>query len=280
MNRFARWLALGSVAGLCLVGCSSDATVEGTSGAGSPGVVSTGPTSTSPQAEASGETGPMALPAGRLEGGTYVVDLDAPGSHRYPDVLMTVPDTGWESLEDGFGVGHHIMGVSVWDVDQVFTRPCTRKVKVQPGPTVHDLVQALETAQLRHAKRPADVEVDGVPRRADPMVGSPGHRHLGVRRRLLRQLDGGEGLQERRMLPVAAGSRAGGPTAYLRCRRRATGGRCQLHADGRRRGACGALRCLGLDPLRVKAGLLTQPAVRPTLGVTPAPTQGFMVRDA
>jgi hypothetical protein len=107
----------------------------------------------------------MPLPEGGLTpltGGTYALDLDTPGSDRYPDVVMTVPDTGWERLDGGLGVGWHDMAVSVWDVDKVFTRPCIGKVKVQPGPTVGDLAQAFEAAQLRHATEPTDIQVDGV----------------------------------------------------------------------------------------------------------------------
>lgn len=111
----------------------------------------------------------MTLAAGSeaLPAGTYVLDLDARGSgdERFPNIAITVPD-GWENI-DGWAVnsgedGDHWMGMTFWDVDEVFAHPCQwQGPRIQPGPTVADLAKVLAKQPLRDATEPVDIVVDG-----------------------------------------------------------------------------------------------------------------------
>jgi hypothetical protein len=54
------------------------------------------------------------------------------------------------------------MGVSFWDVGKVARDPCHSIGDLyDPGPTVDDLVAALEAQQMRHATTPTDVTLAG-----------------------------------------------------------------------------------------------------------------------
>ncbi len=155
MTWFPRWLlALVTSGVLFLVGCSSEQPVQG---------------SPSPDASVSLDPGPTTLGDGSeaLPAGTYALDLDARGSgdERFPHITITVPD-GWENI-DGWAVnsgraGDHWMGITFWDVNEVFAHPCQwQGRRIQPGPTVADLANALAKQPLRDATEPIDIVVDG-----------------------------------------------------------------------------------------------------------------------
>lgn len=126
--------------------------------------------SSSPDAESASPTvGSATLATGseQLDAGTYVLDLDAwaSGVERYPNVTIMLPD-GWANI-DSLGVntgqgGPHWMGITFWDVGEVFAHPCQWKGKmIQPGPTAADLATVLAERPLRDATEPVDVVVDG-----------------------------------------------------------------------------------------------------------------------
>jgi hypothetical protein len=144
----------GLVAVLSLVGCSSEQPAKG---------------SPSSDGNASLDPGPTTLAYGSeaLSAGTYVLDLDARGSgdERFPLITITVPD-GWANV-DGWAVNSgegsdHWVGMTFWDVDEVYAHPCQwQGRRIQPGPTVADLAEALAKHPLRDATKPVDIVVDG-----------------------------------------------------------------------------------------------------------------------
>lgn len=58
--------------------------------------------------------------------------------------------------------GSAVIGMSIWDVDQVPTDPCKWLGSMAtPDPTVGDLVEALVSQRTRNATKPADVTLAG-----------------------------------------------------------------------------------------------------------------------
>lgn len=160
MTRFPRWLLVVVTSGVLLVGCSS----------GPPAQESQAPStgaSISPQASASASGGPTTLGAGTeaLSAGTYVLDLEALTGRdgRFPTLTVKVPD-GWGNI-DGWGIlsgnGDTAMGITFWNVDEVFEHPCSGGALIQPGPTVADLVRALGQQPMRDATDQGAIVVDG-----------------------------------------------------------------------------------------------------------------------
>ncbi|HEY6057529.1 MAG TPA: hypothetical protein VIV06_05815 [Candidatus Limnocylindrales bacterium] len=89
------------------------------------------------------------------------------GAGTYPGYTVIVP-TGWFDV-----AGHHfvikyptaggpVLGLSVWDVGQVFRDPCHWQGQgFDPGPSVGALVAALVAQPMRKATRPTDVTLAG-----------------------------------------------------------------------------------------------------------------------
>ena len=89
------------------------------------------------------------------------------GSGSYPGFTVVAPK-GWYDVGGLFVVKYPtnspgpILGLSVWDVGQVFTDPCHWKgQQVDPGPGVDNLVAALVAQKMRNATRPTDVTFAG-----------------------------------------------------------------------------------------------------------------------
>jgi hypothetical protein len=86
------------------------------------------------------------------------------GSGDYPAYSVAIPE-GWEAL-GAFTVkstgAPQVMGVGVWDVGAVPSDPCRWAASTQtPGPTVDDLVQALEDQVSRNASAAVDATLAG-----------------------------------------------------------------------------------------------------------------------
>jgi hypothetical protein len=103
-----------------------------------------------------------------LQAGTYMLDLNGKptvSSARIPEVVLTLPD-GWSSIR-GFGVNHggegnDWMGITFWQVDEVYAHPCRWKgPRLTPGPSVDDLATVLAKVPLRDATAPTKVSLDG-----------------------------------------------------------------------------------------------------------------------
>ncbi len=89
------------------------------------------------------------------------------GTGTYPGYTVIVP-AGWYDVS-----GHHfvqkyptvggpVLGLSVWDVGQVFRDPCHWQGQgFDPGPSVSALVAALVAQPMRNATRPTDVTLAG-----------------------------------------------------------------------------------------------------------------------
>ncbi len=78
----------------------------------------------------------------------------------YPALLVTVPG-GWTS-GDGWLLQKGPVGVSLWNVNQVFGHPCQwMGTAFSPGDSVDDLVTALVAVPLRNPTTPEPVEIDG-----------------------------------------------------------------------------------------------------------------------
>jgi hypothetical protein len=89
------------------------------------------------------------------------------GTGEYPGYSVVVP-AGWFDVG-----GHHfvqkyptvggpVLGLSVWDVGQVFRDPCHWQGQgFDPGPSVGALVAALAAQPMRNASRPTDVTLAG-----------------------------------------------------------------------------------------------------------------------
>jgi len=85
------------------------------------------------------------------------------GAGTHPTVTVEAPSSAWTPFKQ-FGVTSDCCGVSFWDVGQVARNPChSIGHLVDPGPTVDDLVAALEAQAMRHATAPTDVTVAGFP---------------------------------------------------------------------------------------------------------------------
>lgn len=151
-----KFFALVTSAVLLVVGCSSELPAEH---------------SPASNESVSADPAPTVLELGSedLRPGTYVLDLDAragTGDERFPNITITVPE-GWNNI-DGWGINSaeddnsHWMGITFWDVDDVYTHPCQwRGTRMQPGPAVNDLAKALAARPLRDATKPTDITIDG-----------------------------------------------------------------------------------------------------------------------
>ena len=97
-----------------------------------------------------------------LPAGVYLLDLAAldttpAGRAHLPKIAITLP-SGWQGYQ-GFAVTKDrgltgVMGLSFWDVDQVYGTPCRWKSKgmVDPGTTIGGLAAALSRQPLRNAR--------------------------------------------------------------------------------------------------------------------------------
>jgi len=143
-----RWLAI-MIAAFVAVGCSRVADER-----------SSGPT------EASFPASAAATPAQSLPIGFRSVAGRVLGTGNYPAYTVVVPDT-WASAGGEFVVKYTfehppVLGLSVWDVGQVFRDPCDWVgQEYDPGPTVEDLVAALVAQPMRNASQPIDVTLGG-----------------------------------------------------------------------------------------------------------------------
>jgi hypothetical protein len=89
------------------------------------------------------------------------------GSGTYPGYTVVVP-AGWfdvgvhHFVQKYPTVGGPVLGLSVWDVGQVFRDPCHWQGQgFDPGPSVGALVAALVAQPMRNATRPTDVTLAG-----------------------------------------------------------------------------------------------------------------------
>ena len=112
------------------------------------------------------DAGPtFAYDATALTAGPHAAQVMGTGS--YPGYTVVVP-AGWFDV-----AGHHfvrstqrpvgpVLGLSVWDVGQVFRDPCHWQGQgFDPGPSVSALVAALVAQPMRNATRPTDVTLAG-----------------------------------------------------------------------------------------------------------------------
>jgi hypothetical protein len=102
-----------------------------------------------------------------LRAGTHA--LQVMGTGTYPSYTVIVPP-GWFDLESGRFVDQYpetgkprpVLGLSVWDVGEVFRDPCHWQGQgFVPGPGVANLVAALVAQKLRNATTPTDVTLAG-----------------------------------------------------------------------------------------------------------------------
>ena len=110
-------------------------------------------------------TGSASSPADATSPTTGVTPIEATfeGAGTYPTVSVAASSPPW-SLFKGFAVTNDAggMGISFWDVGDVPRNPCHPiGHESDPGPTVDDLVGALEAQSMRHATAPTDVTLDG-----------------------------------------------------------------------------------------------------------------------
>jgi hypothetical protein len=162
MSRFPRWLMAVVTSGVLLVGCSSGPLAQD-----SPSTDA----SIAPHGSASADGGPTPLVAEleELPAGTYVLDLEAVLNGQFPTLTVTVPDGwgnigGWSVIRGGKGddIQDDIqLGISFWNVDEVYKHPCSANTLIQPGPTVADLARALGRQPMRDATEPIGIVVDG-----------------------------------------------------------------------------------------------------------------------
>jgi hypothetical protein len=119
-----------------------------------------------PDPTASPPTPVAGLPGGTVPAGTYVTDTLFP-----LQIEFTVPE-GWQSwrvARDGVGVSKHGgeapagSGFGFWIVGEVYPDPCNRFTvgREDPGPSVDDLVAALERLENYETTTPTDVSLGG-----------------------------------------------------------------------------------------------------------------------
>ena len=88
------------------------------------------------------------------------------GTGSYPGFTVDVPE-GWYDFAGYFilkypDTPHPVLGLSVWDVGQVFRDPCHwQGTGFDPGPGVNALVTALVAQPMRDATKPTDVTLAG-----------------------------------------------------------------------------------------------------------------------
>jgi hypothetical protein len=127
-------------------------------------------TSPTPTIQPASTPSPKSTPAPTFSPG--VTALTA-GSHaalvlgsgnNYPEYTVVVPK-GWFEQAGKFIVtpaSEPVLGVSVWDVGQVYRDPCHWQGQgFDPGPGVQNLVAALVAQKMRNATTPADVTLAG-----------------------------------------------------------------------------------------------------------------------
>ena len=109
------------------------------------------------------------LPADVLPLGAGPHTADVMGTGSYPGYTVVVP-AGWYDLGGRFVIKYPqslsvpapVLGLSVWDVGQVFRDPCHwQSSGFDPGPTVADLVTALAAQPGRNASGPGEVTLAG-----------------------------------------------------------------------------------------------------------------------
>jgi hypothetical protein len=92
------------------------------------------------------------------------------GAGTHPTVTVDAPSPPWTLYTDdtgrGFAVtdvsGGAFRSISFWDVGKVPRNPCHAIGHLyDPGPSVDDLVAALEAQRMRHATAPTDVTLAG-----------------------------------------------------------------------------------------------------------------------
>jgi hypothetical protein len=82
------------------------------------------------------------------------------GAGPHPTVAVEAPST-WSPFKR-FGVLSDCCGIGFWGVGMVARNPCHSIGHLyDPGPTVDDLVTALEAQSMRHATAPTDVMLAG-----------------------------------------------------------------------------------------------------------------------
>jgi hypothetical protein len=146
MNMRNRSLALGLVIGAAiflLASCTGSTATAQTDGAST----STTPPSSPPPAD-----------------GLHTISGYVVGRGDYPTYTLEVP-AGWIQYKHRFAAkagGVDVMGVSVWDVGKVPLDPCNwRGTFRTPGPTVNDLVAALQAQRGRQTTTPKNVTFAG-----------------------------------------------------------------------------------------------------------------------
>ena len=112
-------------------------------------------------------TGPASSPTGTPTSAPGAIQATFEGAGNHPTVAVEAPSPPW-TLYKGFAVtndsGGASRGVSFWDVGEVARNPCHSIGHLyDPGPTVDDLVAALEGQSMRHATAPTDVTLAGSP---------------------------------------------------------------------------------------------------------------------
>ena len=172
-----RWLAvigiLFTVAACSAAGQEPSSTLtpnptSASSQAPSPSLAVSTPTLASTPTPASTSTPTASLAPGPtpLAVGPHAAHVIGTGS--YPGWTVVVP-AGWYDGGGYFvlkyptnGVPSPVIGLSVWDVGQVFRDPCHWQGQgVDPGPGVAALVAALVAQPMRNATKPTDVTLAG-----------------------------------------------------------------------------------------------------------------------
>jgi len=93
--------------------------------------------------------------------GETIITRNFLGAGQHPAVTVKAPSPRWKPFKD-FGVTSGCCGVAFWDVGKVARDPCHSIGHLSdPGPTVDDLVTALEAQSLRHATAPTGVTLAG-----------------------------------------------------------------------------------------------------------------------
>jgi hypothetical protein len=99
-----------------------------------------------------------------LTPGTHAALVVASDPSSYPEYTVVVPK-GWFEQHGQFiitGATRPVLGVSVWDVGQVYRDPCHWQGQgFDPGPGVANLVAALVAQKMRNATTPTDVTLAG-----------------------------------------------------------------------------------------------------------------------
>jgi len=130
----------------------------------------TAPASPTPTSSVSPSSNPTPAPtfaydATALAAGPHAARVMGTGEYA---IFTVVVPAGWFDVADHHfvikypSVGGPVLGLSVWDVGQVFRNPCHwQGTAFDPGPSVRDLVAALVAQPMRNATRPTDVTLAG-----------------------------------------------------------------------------------------------------------------------